>query len=186
MKASETKKGHVIRWKDDLWKVVAIQHITQGNKRAHFQMNLKNLAHGRVLNNRFAAHEDIEFVAVDSRPMQYLYRDGNLHVFMDSETFEQVHVAEEDIAEEIKFLKLNAELRVQFVDDKPISLDLPTAVTLEVVETDPGTKGDSVSNVFKPAKLETGLEVKVPLHINQGELVKVDTRTGEFLERAGK
>jgi len=186
VKPTEVKRGHVIRWQNDLWKVVAIVHITPGNKRAHFQMDLKNLGHGRVINNRFAAHENIEFVEVDTRKMQYLYREGDHHVFMDNETFDQVHIADDDVADQVAYLKLNAELKVQFVEGKPLGLDLPAAVVLEVVETDPGMKGDSVSNVFKPAKLETGLEVKVPLHINPGDLVKVDTRTGEFLERAAK
>ncbi len=186
MKPSEVKRGHVIRWQNGLWRVVKITHITPGNTRAHFQMNLKNLGHGRVLNNRFAAHEDIEYVNIDTRAMQYLYREGDHHVFMDNETFDQVHIADEDIAEQVKFLSHNAELKVQFVDEAPLGLDLPSSVVLEVTETDPGRKGDTVSNVTKPAKLETGLEVKVPLHVNPGDLVKVDTRTGEFIERASR
>ncbi len=186
MKPSEVKRGHVIRWQNGLWRVVKITHITPGNKRAHFQMNLKNLGHGRVLNNRFAAHEDIEYVNIDTRKMQYLYREGDHHVFMDNETFDQVHIADEDIAEQVKFLSHNAELKVQFVDDKPLGLDLPSSVVLKVTETAPGTKGDTVSNVNKPATLETGLKIKVPLHVNPGDLVKVDTRTGEFIERASK
>ncbi len=186
MKPSEVKRGHVVRWKDSLCKVVGVVHVTPGNKRAHFQIELKNLKTGRVLTNRFASHEDIEFVNIDIRPMQYLYRDGTNHCFMDTETYEQVMIAGDDIEDRVPFLKDNMEVRVQFVDGKPLSVDLPTAVVLEVTETDPGTRGDTVSNVFKPAKLETGLEVKVPLHVNQGDLVKIDTRTGEFLERAAK
>jgi len=184
VKPSSMKRGHVIRWNGELYKVVAVVHVTPGNKRAHFQTSMKSLSHGRVAQNRFAAHEDIEFVNVDGRAMQYLYREGDHHVFMDNESYEQELISHADISDEILYIKDNAEVRVNFVDGKPISLDLPAAVELEVTETDPGVKGDTVSNVFKPAKLETGLEVKVPLHINTGDTVKVDTRTGNFLERA--
>ncbi len=184
MKPSEMKRGHVIRWNGDLYKVVGVTHVTPGNKRAHFQTSMKSLSHGRVAQNRFAAHEDIEFINVEARAMQYLYREGDHHVFMDNDSFEQVLISDSDIAEEVLYIKDNADVRVNFVEGKPISLDLPAAVELKVTHTDPGIKGDTVSNVFKPAKLETGLEVKVPLHVNSGDTVRVDTRTGAFLERA--
>jgi len=184
VKPSSMKRGHVIRWNGELYKVVEVTHVTPGNKRAHFQTSMKSLSHGRIAQNRFAAHDDIEFVTVDGRDMQYLYREGDHHVFMDNESYEQELISDSDIADEILYIKDNAEVRVNFVEGKPISLDLPAAVELEVTQTDPGVKGDTVSNVFKPAKLETGLEIKVPLYINQGDTVKVDTRTGEFIERA--
>jgi elongation factor P len=178
------KRGHVIRWNGDLYKVTNVVHVTPGNKRAHFQTSMKSLSHGRIAQNRFAAHDDIEFINVEAREMQYLYREGDHHVFMDNESYEQVLISDSDIADEILYIKDNAEIKVNFVEDKPISLDLPAAVELKITETDPGLKGDSVSNVFKPAKLETGLEIKVPLYIGPGDTVKVDTRTGEFQERA--
>jgi len=184
VKPSSMKRGHVIRWNGELYKVVEVIHVTPGNKRAHFQTSMKSLTHGRIAQNRFAAHDDIEFVTVDAREMQYLYREGDHHVFMDNESYEQELISDSDIADEILYIKDNAEVRVNFVEGKPISLDLPAAVELEVTHTDPGVKGDTVSNVFKPAKLQTGLEVKVPLYINPGDTVKVDTRTGEFIERA--
>jgi elongation factor P len=186
VKPSEVKRGHVIRWQGDLWKVVRITHITPGNKRAHFQIEMKNVRQGRVLTNRFAAHDDVEFVEVEKRSMQYLYREGPNHCFMDNESYEQIMISDDEIADEVQFLRHNEDVTVQFVEGSPLALELPAAVVLEVAETDPGMKGDSVSNVFKPAKLETGLEVKVPLHVNPGDLVKVDTRTGEFLERAAR
>ena len=186
MKPSELKRGHVVRWKDGLWRIQGSEHTKPGKGPALYQMTMKNLSTGRVLTNRFSTHDDLEFVNIDSRRMQYLYRDGDLHVFMDNETYEQLMIADADIAEEIGFIKDNQDVRVNLVDGKPISLDLPAAVVLEVVECDPGARGDTVSNVFKPAKLETGLQVKVPLHINKGDTIKVDTRSGEFLERASK
>jgi len=184
VKPSEVKKGHVIRWKDDLWRVVNIAHITPGNKRALFQMELKNLRQGRVLNNRFAAHEDIEFVEFERRQMQYLYREGDHYCFMDNKTYEQTLLSREDIADQVGYLTENMDLLMVFAEGRPLGIELPTAVVLQVAQCDPGAKGDTVSNVQKLAKLETGLTVKVPLHVNQGDLVKVDTRTGEFLERA--
>ena len=184
MKPSEIKRGHVVRWQGDLWKVHAITHVTPGNKRAMFQIDFKNLKRGGLRSNRFAAHDDIEFIEVETREMQYLYREGEHHVFMDNESYEQVFIADGDIENEVPYLKLNADVKVQFVDGTPFALDLPASVVLEVTETDPGMKGDSVSNVFKPAKLESGLEIKVPLHINPGDTVKIDTRTGAFIERA--
>ena len=183
MKPSELKKGHVIRWKDGLWRILGMEHTKPGKGPALYQITLKNVSTGRVLTNRFSTHEDLEYVNVDSRQMQYLYRDGDHHVFMDNETYEQLMIAHPDIEGEAPFIKDNQDVRVNLVEGKTISLELPAAVELEVVECDPGTKGDTVTNVFKPAKLETGLEVKVPLHINQGDAVKIDTRTGEFLER---
>jgi len=184
VKPSEIKKGHVIRWQNELWRVVGSSHVQKGNWRSYYQLDMKNLKTGRVLTNRFATHEDIEYAEVDQRKMQYLYRDGNHHCFMDSETFEQVMIPHDEIADQVPYLKLNMELVVQFVENQPVSIDLPSWVALEVIETTPGVKGDTVSNVMKPAKLETGLEIKVPLHVNAGDIVKVDTRTGEFIERA--
>ena len=184
MRPTDLKKGHVVRHEKELFKLVGIAHVTKGNKRSYYQIDMKNLKTGRVLTSRFATHDDLEFVNVDTRAMQYLYRDGEVHVFMDNETYEQLMISHADIEDEIQFIKDNQNVRVNLVEEKPISLDLPAAVELEVVECDPGAKGDTVSNVFKPAKLETCLTVKVPLHVNQGDRVRVDTRSGEFLERA--
>ncbi len=160
-----------------------MEHQKPGKGPALYQITLKNVSTGRVLTNRFSTHEDLEYVTVDSRTMQYLYREGDHHVFMDNETYEQLMIAHGDIEDEVGFIKDNQDVRVNLVEGKPINLELPAAVELEIVECDPGTKGDTVTNVFKPAKLETGLEVKVPMHIDKGDTVKVDTRTGEFLER---
>jgi elongation factor P len=183
VKPSELKKGHVVRVDKDLWKIVGMQHVQKGNWRSYYQIDLKNIKTGRVLTNRFATHDDLEYVNVDHRNMQYLYREGDNHCFMDNETYEQILIPHDEIAESIQYMKLNMETDIQFIDNMPINVNLPAAVELEIIETDPGVKGDTVSNVFKPAKLETGLEVKVPLHINPGDTVKVDTRSGEFLER---
>lgn len=184
MKPSELKKGHVVRINNELWKIVGMQHVQKGNWRSYYQIETKNLKTGRVLTNRYATHDDLEYVNVEQRSMQYLYREGDNHCFMDNDTYEQIMIANDEIEEEIPFMKLNIEVNIHFVDSMPIAVNLPSSVILEIIECDPGMKGDTVSNVFKPAKLETGLEVKVPLHVNPGDSVKVDTRTGEFLERA--
>jgi elongation factor P len=184
VKASELKKGHVVRVGGELQRVVDMQHVQKGNWRSYYQIDLKNLKTGRVLTNRFATHDDVDYVSVDQRSMQYLYREGDNHCFMDNDTYEQIMIPHDDISNEIPYMKLNMETTIQFVDNMPINVALPSSVSLEVIECDPGLKGNTVSNVYKPAKLETGLEIKVPLYINPGERVKVDTRTGEFLERA--
>lgn len=182
-KPSNLKKGQVARHNGELWRIVNITHITPGNKRAIFQIQMKHLTRGQTVTNRFSAADEVEVLHFEPRPMQYLYKEGENHCFMDMETYDQIMVPHEMIEDAAPYMALNSEVKVNFVDGRPVSVDLPAAVVLEVKQTDPGIKGDTVSNVFKPATVETELEIKVPLHINMGDLVKVDTRTGEFLER---
>ncbi len=186
MKANEVKRGQVMKLDGDAWNVVGIEHITPGNKRAIYQMKLKNLNKGNVIERRFAPWDAVEVAYLESREMQYLYRDGAGLCFMDNETYEQLVLPEALVGEDEQYLKLNSNVKVQFLDGEPMGLGLPASVVLEVTETEPGVKGDTVSNVFKPSRLETGLVVNVPLHIKQGEKVRVNTRTGEFLERANE
>ncbi|MCF6158972.1 MAG: elongation factor P [wastewater metagenome] len=181
--ATEIKKGTVIKLDNELYLVVDYQHVTPGNWRGMVQAKLKSLKQGNVIQKRFRSTDKLEDVFLDYRVMEYLYRDGDNFCFMDTENYEQVLLPKEAVEDTIPYMTLNSQVRIAFYEGKAISIELPTSVTLKIVETDPGMKGDTVVNVYKPAKLETGLIVKVPLFINNGERIKIDTRTGEFISR---
>jgi elongation factor P len=181
--ATDIRKGQILVVDSDLWVVLDYTHLTPGNKRGHVQVTMRHLQSGRKDNKRFRSTDKIDVAFIETKPLQYLYRDGaGLH-FMDTETYDQLPLDPELAADAVKYLKEGEVVKVSFHEGTPMGIDLPAAVVLEVTETLPGAKGDTVSNVFKPATLETGIEVKVPNYISQGEKVKVDTRTGEFLER---
>jgi elongation factor P len=180
---TDIRKGQILIVEGDLWVVLDTDHRTQGNKRGYMQVVMKHLQTGRKDNRRFRSTDKVEFAFIDTRELQFIYRDHSGLHFMDTATYEQMPM-DPDLADEAeKFLKEGDLVKVRFHEDTPVGIDLPTTVLLEVKHTEPGLKGDSVSNVFKPATLETGHELKVPNFINQGEMVKVDTRTGEFVER---
>lgn len=180
---SDFRPGMVIRWNNELWTIVEFQHVNPGNWRAFVRTKLKNMKTGRVLENRFRAGESVDEVRVERRQFQYLYRDGADYVFMDNETFEQINVSPDLIGEGQNYLKEGTVIDILFDDTKIVAIELPIFVTLEVVQTEPGVKGDTVSNVLKPAVVETGAIISVPLFINEGDKIKVDTRTGEYVER---
>ncbi|MFQ5863464.1 MAG: elongation factor P [Candidatus Brocadiales bacterium] len=182
--ATDIRRGMMVKHDGDLYVVVDFHHLTPGNKRALIQARLKSLKHGNVIQNRFRSTDKIEKVFMDYRTMEYLYNDGQNYCMMDTETLEQVFIPGDVLEDYDPYMPLNCKVRVGFYEGRPVSVELPAAVELKVTETAPGTKGDTVTNVFKPAKLETGLEIKVPLFINEGDVVKIDTRTGEFLSRA--
>lgn len=182
---SDLRNGVIIRWNGQLHRVTEFHHHAPGNWRAMVIMKLKNLATGKTIEERVRAGSDIEIVRVEKRSMQYLYRDGDTMHFMDTETFEQFEISEETVGEQARFLKENEMADVLFYDDtKILGVELPPHVTLEVAETGVAVRGDTATSVTKPATLETGAVIQVPAFINQGDLVKVDTRTGEYLSRA--
>lgn len=180
---SDFRPGMVIRWNNELWTITEFQHVNPGNWRAFVRTKLKNMKTGRVIENRFRAGESIDAVRVERKTYQYLYRDGADFVIMDNETFEQMNLSPELIGEGEKFLKENTNIDILFDGTKILAVEIPIFVSLEVVETEPGVKGDTVSNVLKPAKVETGASVNVPLFVNVGDMIKIDTRTGEYVER---
>jgi len=184
MKFSQVKRGQVIIIDGQLQQIVDMVHQKPGKGPAYYQTKMKSLEKGTVLIKRFQGTDEVEFAYLDTRKMEYLYRDGNMLCFMDSETYDQQMVEVGDVGDAVNYLGHNMAVKVVSHEGRVLSVELPSAVVLEVTETEPGVKGDTVSNVFKPAKLETGLEIKVPLFVQQGGKVKVDTRTGEFLERA--
>ena len=183
-KAVQIKKGHAIRWRDQLWKVTDVQQTFTGKRGAYYQMKLQNLGDGHVEVQRFSSDDNVEKAFLEARRMQYLYQDGHSYVFMDPGTGEQVHVGPEVLEDVLPYLAYNAELELQLHEGRAVSVAMPTSVVLEVVKTEPAVRGDTATGVTKPAEVETGLVVKVPGHVKTGDKIQVDTRTGQFLGRA--
>lgn len=181
--ASQLRKGNIFKFNNDLVMVVSYQHVAPGNWRAMMQTKLKNLRTGSIAENRFRAHDKVELIDLDHRTMEYLYSsDGEYH-FMDTSTYEQVVLKDDDLGDTMLYLVQNSQCQIQYYEDKPVGIILPITVDLRVEYTEPGMKGNTVSGATKTAKMETGLEIQVPLFINQDEILRVDTRTGEYLER---
>lgn len=180
---SDFRNGLIIKFKNDLYSIVEFQHVKPGKGGAFVRSTLKNLRTGRVLENTFRAGEKIEIVRVERRKYQYLYPDGDSLVCMDNQTFEQINIPKDIFSEGIKFLKESEEVEVVLNGSEIISVEIPIFINLKVVKTEPGFKGDTATGAMKPAKLETGAQINVPLFINEGDLLRVDTRTGEYGER---
>ncbi len=179
---NELKNGYVIEVDGVLNTVVEFQHVKPGKGGAFVRTKLKNLANGSVVDKTFRAGEKLVRVTTQSKNMQFLYEDGTNLVLMDNETYEQIHFASDDV-ENRDLLVPNAEVQVLIIRDQPFRVELPIAVELAVVRTDPGAKGDTVSNVTKPAQLESGATVNVPLFVNEGDRLRIDTRTRQYVSR---
>jgi len=160
------------------------QHIHKGRGGATVSARLKDLNTGRVQTFTIRDLDSIEFVMVERKPAIFSYRDGDFYHFLDAETYEDITFSSEDLGEAVSYLKEGLEVQIVYADNRPVTVELPTVVELEVVDTPPGVRGDTVSGGSKPATLETGKVIKVPLFINPGDVVKVDTRTGEYVGRA--
>jgi len=180
---SDFRPGLVIKYNSELWTVVEFQHVNPGNWRAFVRTKLKNLKSGKVIENRFRAGEAVEIIRIERKEYQFLYHDGNGYVFMDKETYDQLSVAQEQIGEGAEFLKDGESVDILFNGTDITGIELPITVELKVTETVPGVRGDSANAGTKPAKVETGATVNVPLFINEGDLLKIDTRTGGYIER---
>ena len=172
-----------IRMDGDLWTIVEFQHVNPGNWRAFVRAKLKSLKSGKVIETRFRAGESVDPVRIDSKEYQYLYQDGSGYVFMDNETYDQLSIDGKVVGDGIKFLKETETVTILFNGTDIISVTIPITVELKVVETVPGVRGDTATGAQKPATLETGATVNVPLFINEGDRVKVDTRNGAYIER---
>jgi len=181
---SELRNGLIIRFKGEPFLVIEFQHVKPGKGGAFVRTVLKNMRTGKVLDNTFRSGESLDIVQIERRKYQYPYKDSEFFVLMDNETFDQINVSEDVLGEGQVFLKEGDEIQIMY-DDKEqiISAEIPMFVNLKVVETEPGFKGDTATNVLKPAKLETGAQINVPLFVNEGDLLKVDTRTGIYVER---
>jgi elongation factor P len=180
---SDFRTGMTIRLNGSLYTIVEFQHVNPGNWRAFVRTKLKNVNTGKVIENRFRAGETVEVVRVDRKEYQYIYREGQAYVFMDRETYEQISLEGDIIGEGGKFLKEGEIVEILFNGTEAIAVELPIVVDLKVVETVPGVKGNTATGGTKPATLESGSTVNVPLFINEGDVIRVDTRTAEYLER---
>jgi elongation factor P len=180
---SDFKTGMTILMDGNLYVVSEFQHRNPGNWRAFVVAKLKNVKNGRVIEKTFRSHDKLEEVRTESKDMQYLYSDGSMLHFMDNQTFEQVGIPTEIVGDAAHFLKEGITPKILFYEGKVISIEMPITVELKVVSTAPGVRGDTVTGGTKPAELETGFSVNVPFFINEGDSVKVDTRSGDYLER---
>jgi len=180
---SDFRNGLIIQFKNDLYTIVGFQHVKPGKGGAFVRSTLKSLKTGKVLDNTFRAGEKIEIVRVERKTYQYLYRDSDFLVCMDNETYDQINVSDNLFGDGVNFLKEGVDVEILFNGPEIISVEIPTFIKLKVVETEPGFKGDTATGAVKPAKLETGVTINVPLFIEADELLKVDTRTGEYSER---
>ncbi len=182
--ATQLRPGNVIKHDGELFSVFSVYHRTPGNLRGFVQAKLRNLRSGAMIEHRFRSEDRVEQAILDEHEMEFLYRDGDDFHFMNTETFEQIHLSREVLGDSADYLTTNVQIKVEFYEGNPVGIELPAAVELTVVETEPGLKSATASNVTKPAKLETGLVVQVPPFIAEGEKIRVDTAEGKYLERA--
>ena len=184
--ANDMRKGVRVEIDGDIYEVVEFQHIKKARRAATVRVKLKNLINGRVIEKSFLSTETVNTPDLEERKAQFLYAEGDTYHFMDLETYEQYAIDREVLGDAVKFLIENLEVGVLFHEGKPVSINLPITVELEVVDTPPGVRGDTESGGSKPATLSTGAVVQVPLFINVGDIIKVDTRTGEYVERVSR
>jgi elongation factor P len=182
---NQFKNGNHIEVEGTVYKILEFQHVKPGKGGAFVRTKLRRVPDGNVIDRTFRAGEKFRPVRTESRKMQFLYADGSDAHFMDTESFEQLAVPEQAVQEALRWCKPSGEVELLFIDDQPSEVQLPSAVDLEVTRTDPGLRGDSVSGGgTKPATLETGAVVQVPLFVEQGQLIRVDTRSGDYVSRA--
>ncbi len=181
--ANDIRRGQVIKFNGEPHLVMETQHRTPGNLRAFVQIKMRNLRYGKALDQRFASTDTIEVMATERKTLEFSYADRDSFAFMDPESFEQIELSATQLGDVKNYLAPGGKVDVLFVDERPLSVDLPSTVSLKIVESADGVKGDTASNVQKPAKLETGMIVQVPLFIKEGELIKVSTIDGTYLGR---
>jgi elongation factor P len=182
-KASEIKSGNVLRFNGELVTVEEFLHRTPGNLRAFYQARMRNVKSGKLVEYRFRTDEEVEICRVETSDYQYLYDDGDFFVVMDNNSYEQFNIPKHLFGTSARFLKDGMNVIIAFESDEPIMAQAPASVELEVTYTEPAVKGDTSTNALKSATVETGVEIKVPMFINLGDKVKVDTRTGDYIER---
>ncbi len=182
--AGDFKNGVTFDMEGNVFQIIEFQHVKPGKGAAFVRAKIRNVISGSVVERTFNPSEKFPTAFVERKEMQYLYQDGNLYYFMDVETYEQTPINEDVLGDSFKFVKENMEVKVLSYKGNVFGVEPPFFVELAVAQTDPGFKGDTATNVTKPAVLETGAEIKVPLFIEEGEMIRVDTRTGEYMERA--
>ena len=184
IQATRVKKGMLVKMGEDLYRILDFQHVTPGNLRGFVRVKLRNIRNGALADQKLRSEDMIERATLDEREMQYLYKDGDDYYFMDTSSYEQVHISSEALGDSVSYLKPEMTILVEFYGTEPVGIELTPTVDLKVTDTVPGIKGATASNQVKPATLETGLVVQVPPFINTGDVVRVSTESGEYLSRA--
>ncbi len=182
--ANSLRAGMVIKFNNELHSIFAFTHRTPGNLRAFVQVKMRNLRTSSMFEHRFASEDKVDKVTLNEEEVEFLYKEVETYHFMNTETYEQYEFREDVLGEAAQYLAPNMKLKIEFYEEKPVGVELPAAVAMKVMETEPGLKSATVSNVGKPATMESGLIVQVPAFIGEGEMIKVSTTTGEYLERA--
>jgi len=182
--ATQMRPGMVIKFNNELYSIFSVNHRTPGNLRGFVQVRMRSLRTGSMTEHRFSSEDKVEKALLEEQEMQYLYDDGEYYYFMNTENYEQMHLMKDLLGDATQYLIPQLMVKVEFYEGKPMSVELPATVDLTVMETEPGMKGATVSNVTKPAKLETGLVVQVPSFITEGEKIRVNTAEGTYQERA--
>jgi elongation factor P len=183
IQATQLKRGMVIKHDNDLYRVVEAQHKTPGNLRGMVQAKIRHLKTGSTSDHRFRSVDMVERAILDETEMEFLYQDGDMFHFMNNESFEQIGLSAEVLGDAVPYLMANVKLKINMFEERPVGIELPQTVEMTVMETEPAIKGASVSNVGKPAKMETGLVVQVPAFIAEGERIRIDTASGAYVER---
>jgi len=185
MNANDLRPGMVINHNNELFSIHKAEHRTPGNLRAFVQARMRNLRTGAMSDHRFRSEDTVERAVIDEVDMQYLYSDGDMFYFMNTDTYEQYQLSKDVVGDRAQYMMPDVILKIDFYDGRPIDISLPATVDLKVVETEPGIKGASATNVTKAAKMETGLVVQVPPFIDEGEVIRIDTSNGSYLARSG-
>ncbi len=183
IQATRLKKGNLIKMGEDLFRVLELQHVTPGNLRGFVRVKMRNVRNGALADNRFRSDDTVERASLDDRQMQYMYQDGDSYHFMDTTTFDQIHISSEALGDSVNYLKAEMTIDVGFYGTEPVGIELPPTVDLKVMDTAPGIKGATANAQIKPATLETGLVVNVPPFVVTGDLVRISTESGEYLSR---
>jgi elongation factor P len=184
IQATRMRKGTIVKIGGDLFRVLELQHVTPGNLRGFVRVKFRNIRSGTLSDQKLRSEDFVERATLDEREMQYLYNDGDQYYFMDTESYEQIHMTAETLGDSVGFLKNEMTIRVEFYGVEPVGIELPQTVDLKVIETVPAIKGATATNQMKPATLETGVVVQVPPFVDEGDLIRVNTETGEYLARA--
>jgi elongation factor P len=183
IQATRLRKGMLVKMGEDLYRVLDLQHVTPGNLRGFVRAKFRNIRNGSLSDQKLRSEDFLERAVLDEREMQYMYKDGDSFHFMDTSTYEQLHIDAEALGDTANYLVAEATITVEFYGSKPVGIELPPTVDLKVEDTVPGIKGATASAQVKPATLETGLVVQVPPFVNVGDVVRVNTETGEYLRK---
>ena len=184
IKAIDVRRGMAVSWRDGIWVIIKNEKVAKGNWRSYQVVALKNIRTGQLLEERFRTDEQFDQAMLDRKPMEYLFTEGKNHIVMDPDSYEQIPIPSELVGEQSVFLTPNLRLEVALVDGKPVTVELPNTVELKIIDTPPAIKGATATNQVKEALCEGGARIKVPAFVESGTVVKVDTRTGDYLSRA--